>query len=174
MNVNELVKGPDAPGSGQPPVEIKAFVRIHNGNKICKANMGRLRLVSTKPYSMSTPEYILSRGLDPAAYRATYRVRHDPKKGFIFWETVLDHGCSGYHKTLRGLILATLCGLCGDRLQLFLDPPNYFPQHLPTGVPAYTEPKPDHHTITDAFPNGRWTEGRSTTEAQSHREKEAA
>lgn len=81
-------------------IEFKANFRVSHSNLITKKNMSRIRV-----YSSRVCDNVIHPRIDNKSYFETYVVKKDPK-GYIFQEVTHGMGISGYHKTLRELIIS--------------------------------------------------------------------
>ncbi len=100
---------------GRSAVQIKAHVRLEGGRWLSNANAHRIVARSTKPTDRmgnSLPSPIFRYRDDPP-YFQTWRI-HKDKKGYRFQEVTHGAGICGHHRTVRELVISTLCGFCRD------------------------------------------------------------
>jgi hypothetical protein len=89
--------------------EIKASIKITNGQLLSKKNMANIVARSTKltdPWGNSLPSPIGKFHGQPGVH-VEWRIKREPE-GYIFRSTTGSSGINGHHKTIRSLVLNTL------------------------------------------------------------------
>ena len=88
-------------------IELKVKIKILGMSKLNGVSYTRLKAVAKEINTSSHTDTVSAIQAKYGKHISEYRLVKE-KEGFIWRETILDHGISGHHKTVRKAILTAL------------------------------------------------------------------